>query len=405
MHIVYINPPAEYYSPISGGAIATVVMEQTRELIARGHEVTIITVANNDPTYAVGNIVRLPPVGRATLNFVQRRLSALKQKITPWDWPFYDYHRNNYARALRRLARQPDVLIVHNDLVASPFLKRMFPGAKVLVWLHNEQRTNQRSLAGTIKETDAFVAVSRCTLDWTVHEHSIPPEKAFAIHNAANMNTFTPRADLKPGPDGIRVLFLGRIDRNKGPDLVTDAVAILQKKGVAVRLSVAGALWWYNNENQMADPYMRQLKDKMDSVGATYHGLVARPDVPELIRAHDVVCVLSRTRDPCPMVGLEAMASGCALLSTDRGGLPEVCGDAALIVNPDDFRQVVDGLTRLTTNPQTLMDYKHRGLQQARTNTWTCRAAEFDDLLARLFSTSRQMAVVGGDSVPRAAVS
>jgi glycosyltransferase involved in cell wall biosynthesis len=348
--------------------------------------VSIITVVNNDPTYAVGHIVGIPQVGRKSLSFVQRRLSALKQKFTRWDWPFYDYFQANYARALRRLPRRPDVIIVHNDLVAPPFLKRMFPEAKVVVWLHNEQRTNQRSMAHTIASTDAFIAVSRCTLDWTVRHHSLPAEKAHAICNAVNLNTFTPRANLEPGPDGVRVLFLGRIDPNKGPDIVADAVGALKKKGVAVRLSVAGALWWYGNHNQMDDPYMRLLKEKMDAVGAEYLGLVARPDVPALIRAHDIACVLSRTKDPCPLVAMEAMAGGCAVLGTDRGGLPEVCGDAAVIVNPDDFDAVVAGLTRLVTDPATLLDYKRRGLMRAQQNTWSNRMEEFEGLLRDMSS-------------------
>ncbi len=49
--------PIEYYSPISGGAVSTVVMNHAKALIARGHEVTVLTVQNDDPIYDVGQVV------------------------------------------------------------------------------------------------------------------------------------------------------------------------------------------------------------------------------------------------------------------------------------------------------------------------------------------------------------
>jgi glycosyltransferase involved in cell wall biosynthesis len=292
------------------------------------------------------------------------------------------------------------VIIVHNDLIASPVLKRICPEARVIVWLHNEQRTNNRAMAKTIEATDAFVAVSKCTLDWNARQHSFPPGKAHFIHNAVNTGTFTPRADLNPGAGGVKVLFLGRIDPNKGPDLVADAVGVLKSKGIPVQLSVAGALWWYDNGRQMADPYMQKLKAKLDAVGANYLGLVTRPDVPELIRSHDIACVLSRTNDPCPLVGMEAMASGCAVLSTNRGGLPEVCDDAAIVVDPDDFDAVVSGLTRLATEPAALLDYKRRGLEKAKTNTWANRMDEFEALLRQRLTPTRRTVSADPEGAP-----
>ncbi|MGA2163148.1 MAG: hypothetical protein ABSH36_01610, partial [Solirubrobacteraceae bacterium] len=54
--------------------------------------------------------------------------------------------------------------------------------------------------------------------------------------------------------DAPRVLFLGRIDPNKGPDIAADAVATLRAEGLQVKLTVAGGLWFYGHGREMEDP-------------------------------------------------------------------------------------------------------------------------------------------------------
>ena len=383
MHICQINPLGEFYSPISGGAVATVIMETSRELIRRGHEVSVLSVACNDAFYSVGRVIKLPAVGRGNLSFLQRRLSALRRKIHGWDWHFYEFYRANIAAALRSLPTPPDVVIVHNDLVSPRYLKKYAPRAKIIVWLHNENRTNQKSLAPTVSQTDAFICVSDFIRDWTARNHSIPPPKLHTILNGVNTDTFQPRAELGTN-HFIHALYLGRIDPNKGPDLAVDAAGMLAKQGVPIAMTVIGGLWFFNRgEDEMADPFFRSLKDKMSAAGTDYRGHVTRPDIPSLVRQQDIVCVLSRSNEPCGLVPLEAMASGCAVVASNRGGLPQVCGDAAILVNPE-IDPVVEALKLLTTNPAALLERKQRSLEHARRNTWSSRVDQLEPLLKNL---------------------
>src|SRR5205823_230809 len=101
----------------------------------------------------------------------------------------------------------------------------------------------------------------------------------------------------------------------------------------------------------MANPYFRALHAKMESANARYIGHVNRPDVPSVIRDHDIVFLLARSNDPCPLVMFEAMASGCAVLASNRGGIPQGCGNGAILVDPDDFEGVVQALRPLISHP------------------------------------------------------
>jgi hypothetical protein len=103
---------------------------------------------------------------------------------------------------------------------------------------------------------------------------------------------------------------------------------------------------------------------------------VGRERVSQVLREHDVVCVPSLTRDPCPLVCFEAMAAGCALLGGDRGGIPEISGDAGVLVDPDDIEQLTEALGRLATDPQWLRRTKQSCLARAQAMQWADRAVE-----------------------------
>jgi len=170
--------------------------------------------------------------------------------------------------------------------------------------------------------------------------------------------------------DSPRVLFLGRIDPNKGPDIAADAVAALRAEGLRLSLTVAGGLWFYGHGREMEDPFFNSFNTKMEAAGADYRGHVPRARVPELVRAHDIVCVLSRSEEPFGLVALEAMASGCAVIASRRGGLPEACGGAAMLVDPDDFPAVTDALRRLVTDPALLRRTKRQSVERAARAPW-----------------------------------
>jgi glycosyltransferase involved in cell wall biosynthesis len=131
----------------------------------------------------------------------------------------------------------------------------------------------------------------------------------------------------------------------------------------------------------MEDPFFRTLKVKMDAAGAEYVGHVPRAKVPELVRAHDIVCVLSRSEEPFGLVALEAMASGCAVISSRRGGLPEACGGAAMLVDPDDFTAVKEVLRRLVTDQGLLRQTKWQSVERAARAPWSGCARHIEEIL------------------------
>jgi glycosyltransferase involved in cell wall biosynthesis len=371
MHVCFLNTPAEYYSPISGGAIATIIMQVSRQLIARGHRVSIVTIVNDDPPYGVGEIVPISVPVRKDLSFLKRRISSLRRAVNEWDWPYYGYYLKAFQPPVRAL--QPDAVVLFNDLVSAKYLRQALPQTRIAVWLQNEWRTNQRKTDQTVACTDVFLTCSDYIRRWTATTYQIPEDRFRVAHSGVDLEEFKPRSPSpvsKGSAAPLRVLFIGRIDPNKGPDIAADAVAILRKRGVEVQLTVAGGRWWYGHGNEMEDPYFRLLKSKMEAAGANYLGHVVRAAVPALVREHDVVCILSRSNEPFALVTLEAMASGCAVIASDRGGLPESCGGAATLVDPDDLGAVAEAILALANDRELLARQRKKSLERARRAPW-----------------------------------
>jgi glycosyltransferase involved in cell wall biosynthesis len=157
-----------------------------------------------------------------------------------------------------------------------------------------------------------------------------------------------------------------------------DAVAVLREQGLAVTITVVGGKWFYVNVDQEQDPYLQTLREKMTHARAEELGHVPRDRIAEVFRQHDIVCVLSRTKEPFGLVALEAMASGCAVIASDRGGLPEACGGAAELVDPDDLPAVTEALRRLVTDPRALVAAKRRAFRRAANASWRHTAQEFE---------------------------
>ncbi|HET6507434.1 MAG TPA: glycosyltransferase family 1 protein [Baekduia sp.] len=81
------------------------------------------------------------------------------------------------------------------------------------------------------------------------------------------------------------------------------------------------------------------------------------------------------------LTALEALAAGVPVVAADRGALPEVCGDAAQLVDPDDAEAIADALERALDDPAP---WRAAGPPRAAPLTWEATARGVDAVLAEL---------------------
>jgi glycosyltransferase involved in cell wall biosynthesis len=85
---------------------------------------------------------------------------------------------------------------------------------------------------------------------------------------------------------------------------------------------------------------------------------------------------------------LEAMAIGCPVVVSDRGSLPEICGDAALYASPSDPREWLSAFLRLRSDVHLRSDLVRRGKERAAGFSWRETAVRYLMLMARLDSVA-----------------
>ncbi len=81
---------------------------------------------------------------------------------------------------------------------------------------------------------------------------------------------------------------------------------------------------------------------------------------------------------------LEAMASGTPVVVSNVSSLPEVTGDAAILVNPLDPGDIADGITRVLTNDDLRREMRHKGLVRAAQFSWEASARRVRDIYGQV---------------------
>jgi glycosyltransferase involved in cell wall biosynthesis len=146
------------------------------------------------------------------------------------------------------------------------------------------------------------------------------------------------RAALGLPADGLVVAVLGRISGWKGQDVAVRALSYLDD----ATLLIAGQPW------RGEDRHLRELWSLARAIGVedrvVHAGFV--DDVAQVYGAADVVAVPSTQPDPLPNAALEAAASGCCVVASDHGGLPEILrdGETGVLVRPGDPRALATGI-------------------------------------------------------------
>jgi glycosyltransferase involved in cell wall biosynthesis len=169
--------------------------------------------------------------------------------------------------------------------------------------------------APLLEHVDQFVAVSNA-LATHLRDLGLPPSLTATLPN------FMPDDELageSAAADGEFALAAGRLTEEKGFD-----TAIAAARAGQVPLVIAGA-----------GPDEARLRQLADGADVRFAGRLAPDDLAALRRRAAVVLAPSRWEEPCPYSVLEALAAGVPVLASDRGGLPEMVGEAGTLPATD----------------------------------------------------------------------
>jgi glycosyltransferase involved in cell wall biosynthesis len=282
-----------------------------------------------------------------------------------------------YPLGLDRRARRAGADVVHVPAGLGPTRPRLplvVTIHDVLPLRHPEWFT--AALVGHVRHVLPRIARAAARVV-TVSEHArgeivelmgVPAERVVAVHNGIDAG-FAPR---EPDDEwlerrfGLRrpyVLSTGTLEPRKNLRAVLDAMPALPDD---VSLAVAGGHGWH------AGP----IEDALERFGgrAKRLGFVGDGDLAALY-AGAACFVFPSLGEGFGLPPLEAMACGAPVVCSDRTSLPEVVGDAAVLVDPEDPGALVAAVRGVLADPARAEDLRRRGIERARGFTWE-RAAE-----------------------------
>jgi|GEM_PF-951115 glycosyltransferase involved in cell wall biosynthesis len=381
LHLCIVLPPIEPYSP-GGGAIATIVRNMALVWGSQGHRVTILAPPDEHTPYQEGHYVAIhvptPLASRVPMEIGKRlvgRAGSVVGGLRRWDWHRYGSYLGAVKKALASLDGPFDVVIAHNDLQLLGALGPRPEGERSVLWLHNTVRTHRTDGGRLLASADAIVAVSRFVGSWTEREYDLPAGSVRTVHNGVDLERFHPSTTHGQPSSPVRVLCHGRLDPSKGFHLAVDAVRLLRNAGRDVTITLAGGSQAFGISAAEAQHYRDTLLESVAAAGGTYLGRVAPDDMAELLRHHAIACAPSLFEDPFPLSVLEALASGCAVVASRRGGLPEMCDDAATLFDPDEEGALESALATLVDNPEFRQQAQVAARERASAFPWSATAA------------------------------
>ena len=246
-----------------------------------------------------------------------------------------------------RLSGSPDLVEVHSRCHVASYLKKKRPDLKVVLYLHNDPRDmkGSRSTAERrrlLREMAAVICVSDyirdCFLDGI--DSNEATEKVATARNGARRPNGMPTAK-KP-----MILLAGRMVPQKGILEFSKALSRVVGQHPEWEVVIAGARRFEASE---PGSYEAQIADALAPIGnqARMTGFLPKAQLLELQQQSAIIACPSIWDDPMPKAVLEALAVGSALLTTRRGGIPEVAEGRAHIVDTPDVGSFANAIDRL----------------------------------------------------------
>ena len=226
-----------------------------------------------------------------------------------------------------------------------------------------------RNFEAILRRADGLIAVSESTKRDAVRVLGLRPEKITVIHSGIAAPFFDPSSESidavlsQYGLDRPFILFVGTIEPRKNIDLLLNAYEALPASlRQEYELVVAGPMGWASAETAAR---VRRVR---------YLGYVAEPDIAPLTAAATVFAYPS-LYEGFGFPVAQAMAAGTPVITSNVSSLPEITGDAALLIDPRSPGELRDGLSRLLLSPTLRAELAAKGRTRARAFRWeTCAA-------------------------------
>lgn len=191
-----------------------------------------------------------------------------------------------------------------------------------------------------------------------------------------------PTRDERP----IECLYISPVWRFKHQWHVVRAIAELRRRGHCIRLTLVG-----DGETDMIEK-LRGVMAEVDPAGSfiTYLGPVPHSELPAMVQHSDVFLMASSCEN-MPNTLLEGMAAGLPIASSDRGPMPEVIEDGAVMFDPESPSSIAAAIEKILNDADLRERIAARAAAIAGQYSWSRCARETFDFLASIATGAQRV--------------
>jgi len=241
------------------------------------------------------------------------------------------------------------------------------------------------AIPGSFKRASALLAISEHTRKDIINLFPFTEGKVTVTYLAAS-SSYKRIDEIKP-LDTMRdkyslhhsfIFYAGSISPRKGCSYLLQAFAILKNQKHILHKLVFTSGWSWGSKDVFDLIETLNLKEDVIILGE-----VPAQDMPLLYNLADLF-VYPSLYEGFGLPVLEAMACGCPVVCSNMTSLPEVAGDAALMVDPRDISSLADAMYTVLTDAQARGDLIEKGLARAASFTWEKTARKTLEVFERV---------------------
>lgn len=226
---------------------------------------------------------------------------------------------------------------------------------------YNEMHTNTLQL---IKRSSHLLTISESVKKDVIKRYKIEPRRITAI--PLGVRDFPPGKDQKKINRNPYFLYVGALKRIKNiPTLLKAFELLLSKSNGEIELILVGGDKWRDPE---IDVVMSKMSDETIE-RISFIGFASDQELAYLYR-HAIAFVGPSYYEGFGLPFLEAMASGCPVVASNAGALPEVLGNAAILVNPDDVKGLAKAMVDVQSNKDLRAKMSKKGISRSTEYSW-----------------------------------
>ena len=347
--------------PVLGGAIQTYI-SGILPYLSKVHNITVLGI--NDPS--------LPD---------QETIDGNQYVRVPGK--IFEVYREEVISYLE--ANHFDLIHIFNRPRLVLPVRQAAPNSKIILSMHNDmfnpEKINPEEAKAAIDEVTNIVTVSDYIGNVIKDLYPQASSKIRTIYSGVDTNRFLPGSHSKMQKirneirktNGLEnktvILFAGRLSNNKGVDRLIRALPELSSKFKDLALVIVGSKWFSQNDVTDYVAYVRALAKKLP-IPVVSTGFVSPSEIQNWFAAADLFVCTSIWQEPLARVHYEAMAAGLPIVTTARGGNPEVIriGENGLVVeNPEDPGCFTEKITEILSNKSLMKKMGERGRELALT--------------------------------------